>query len=359
MDELSAYLLNGKGHAKLSAETLELMGKQAANQYLEDGIALNDAITKIAGAYNDISTEQVKRIVEFANQSVYLAKHDQAKTANAESSYPQFELADASKILQDLSEDARPTISPQTDIDYSRSSNKTKISSAITEKALEELFKTASEDDKEYSTETIASDVLEMKHSLIGLIDNLNDRYNQHESLFKEATAEFYSNVKSHILEGGELGEVYTAAQSVCPDRDKLDDLMEPIVRGLLVEKVAKAEALATHMSELHKFAHRVVNPEHPFVTTFSAMLLAGDELIKVSSALSEANEGLTKVKEFIHKAYFTKEAMSSMMSSMPKSVNQAGSSMKGITPASSTGIKTLAQKIPAPVPPTTFGSGS
>jgi hypothetical protein len=41
-DELTNYLMNGSRHASLSAESLELIGKQAATRFLNEGLALNE-----------------------------------------------------------------------------------------------------------------------------------------------------------------------------------------------------------------------------------------------------------------------------------------------------------------------------
>lgn len=307
MDEFSNYLLSGKNHAKLSPESLEMMGKQAANMFLDQGIALNDGIAKLAAEHKEVSAEQVKRIVEFANTAVYLARHDQSKTAGAEHSYPQFDLADAGRIIQDLSDGARPTVVTKTDIDYSRQSKKEKVSSAQTEEALTELFKVASSE-KDYSRESIVHAVMAAKESLISLKDNLQDRYNQHEALFKEATADFYDQMKRHVLDGGSFGEAYAALKAGVGE--SVHSYMEPIVKGLIQEKVASYQDLKAQFASAEKLAHRVVNPDHPLLHSFSAMSMAGEELQKVSYSLTEIDTELDTVQEFIKKAYFTKEAI-------------------------------------------------
>src|SRR5258708_3946623 len=93
-DALTDYISAGSEKAVISAESLELMGKRAASFLFDHGIPLNEGIRKIASEYKDINHEQIKRVVEFANISAYLTQHDKNKTAGAESSYPQFELAD-------------------------------------------------------------------------------------------------------------------------------------------------------------------------------------------------------------------------------------------------------------------------
>lgn len=324
MDELSSYLLSGKHHASISPETLEMLGKKAATAFLSDNIPLNDAIAKLAAEHHDISPEQIKRVVEFANTSVYLAKHDQAKTAGSEHSYPQFELADAGRIIQDMSDGARPTVVTKTDIDYNRQAQKPKLSSAPLEQALADLFKTASEE-QDYSEETIASQLLAAKDLLTGLRDNLVDTYNQHEGVFKEAAADFYSQAKNHLMDGGSLAEVVIAAQSTGADSDTVNQVMGPVVQRLISEKVASPLALKRDMAALDKVAHRIVNPEHDLVKSFSATILAGHEMKVASMALGEISEELSQVQDFLKKAYFDKEAVAGLLARVPGALASTG----------------------------------
>lgn len=361
MDELSKYLLTSKTHASLSPESLELMGKKAATAYLTDEVPLNDSIAKLAGDHSDITPEQIKRVAEFANTAVYLAMHDQSKTAGADSSYPQFELADAGRILQDLSDGARPTVVTKTDIDYARAAQTPKLASASLDSALAGLFKVASSE-KDYSEESIADQVVSTKQTLLGLRDNLVDRYNQHHSLFKEATVEFYDHVKRHMLDGGSFAEVYAAGGATGIDDSTLRRLMEPVVGRLLVEKVASPKRIADSMADLEKIAHREVNTDHELVQSFSAMVMSGEELRDIQAALGAVDSELGEVQSFIKNAYFTKEAFAGLLSGMAKMAPKVGqAAMQGFknSPIASTlgatqvagGIKELAGKKP-PVPP-------
>lgn len=350
MDELSTYLLNGKSHASISPESLELMGKKAATAFLSDGVELDDSIAKLAGEYQDISPEQIKRVVEFANTAVYLAKHDQAKTAGADHSYPQFKLADAGRILQDLSDGARPTVVTNTDVDYSREAQKPKLSSAPLEAALAELFKTASSEE-DYSTETIVHQLLSTKEMLTNLRDNLQDQYNQNESLFKEASAEFYDQAKRHLLDGGSYGDVVMAAKASGVEDETMNEVLLPIVKSLLKEKVAGVTAL-------RDMAGREIDPDNILTRSFGATVMSGQEMQVLSTALQDVHQELEQVQDFIKKAYFSKEAFLG-------AVAKAGSSLLkgGVAAAKAHPISTamdvghaasgmLGKKQPPPVPP-------
>lgn len=366
MDEFTDYLLSGKNHAKLSPESLEMMGKEAATMFLRDGVSLNDSISKLAAQHDYISPEQVKRVVEFANTAVYLAKHDQDKTAGSDHSYPQFDLADAGRVIQDLSDGARPTVVTNTDVDYNRQIKKVKISSKETEQGLADMFKTASAE-KDYSKETIVHEVMSAKETLTALQDNLMDRYNQHESLFKEAASEFYDVLKRHILDGGSFGEAYAATETITGDETKT--LLEPIVGRLIQEKVASVSQLKKQLAEGEKLAHGLVDPSHPLIQSYSAMIMSGEDLRTTMTALSEVQSELSDVNTFIKNAFAPAvmaagRGLLAAGSSMLRSKTLGGSLARNAigemkrNPVSTvaTAASMVPKKQPAPVPPTNFG---
>lgn len=301
-DPLSSYLLNDEHrHAALSPESLEMMGKEAANMFLDRGVSLNEGIAKLAGAHDDINHEQVKRICEFANTAVYLAKHDQSKTAGAGSSYPQFVLADPNRIIQDLSDGARPTIVTQTDADYGRQPlRKEKFSSAAFDALVNEYVTETEEENPDHSPETGVDNIMATKSQLAGLRDNLSSTGERFDLMRKEAEVEYYDLMKRHLLDGGGFEDVMVSARSSGADEGRVGETLQPFVAQLIKEKVASPERLKAGVRNLEKVAHRVVNQEHPFVKTFAAILALDDEIEKVASSLSTVSEQLDTVNAFI-----------------------------------------------------------
>src|SRR5690606_28421677 len=105
-DDLSTFLLSSSGGFSLTPERLESMGKEAAVNLIERGIPLETSVVKFASENTDMNAEQVKRVVEFANTSAYLAFHEKNKVAGSDSSYPQFKLADPQSVMQKISSGA-------------------------------------------------------------------------------------------------------------------------------------------------------------------------------------------------------------------------------------------------------------
>lgn len=311
-ETLFAEALQGGRHASISSEMLELMGKEAATKFLEQEIPLNESISKLAGEHADISSEQVKRVCEFANTSVYLARHDQAKTAGAKSSYPQFQLADPARVIQDLNDGAVPTITTETDIAYSRAAARPVEKTASVaggwgnsskERAWNELQKSFLGDGKTaatHSVDSVIDDVYAMKDSLTGTRDHLRVKGEQLLFMRKEAQAEYYELAKRHLLDGGSFTDLLAAAQSLPYEMPKIATVIGQLSESLVHDRVTSFEALQRQTNELEKVAHRVVNPQHPFVRTLGAIIDLDQESEKVSIALDEVDSHLSQVQAFI-----------------------------------------------------------
>lgn len=291
-------------HASISAESLELMGKQAANLFLDSGLSLNEAVVKVASAQPGINPEQLKRVVEYANTATYLAKHDQNKNAGSDSSYPQFELADPGRVVQDLSDGARPTAVTRTDIDYGRQPLKAKLSSVQTDALLSEIFKTASAEDNDFSHETLVKEVMDTKSDLIQLKENLESSAEKIAFDTESAIADYYSVMRTHLLDNGSFADVLAAARSTGMDQEKIASVLQPFVVQLLSDKVLTPDELRAGSNSLNKVAHRVVNTEHPLVQSFSAIVMLSDELEKIAHGLESVEDQLGMVRSYIKENY-------------------------------------------------------
>lgn len=85
-------------YARLSPDELKSLGKEAALDFVGSGIALNDAVVKVAQRHPSISTHQIRRIVEFANQEAFAHLFEkQAGDKNIE-----FTIADPAEVLHQI-----------------------------------------------------------------------------------------------------------------------------------------------------------------------------------------------------------------------------------------------------------------
>lgn len=115
----TSFPLDRQTYAKLSREDLESLGKQAAVAYFSGCPSLNDAIIKIARQHPSISSHQVKRIAEYANQETFSRMFSEnGKTAAAGNQNIDFEVADPGAILLSLNLQAEPDVVTLPDSDY-------------------------------------------------------------------------------------------------------------------------------------------------------------------------------------------------------------------------------------------------
>jgi len=306
-DDLSKYLLSGTGGFALTPEKLELMGKEAASLLIEKNVPLTDGVVKIASQHPDMNAEQVRRVVEFANTAAYLSFHDKNKTAGSEHSYPQFVLADPQAVLKKLS-NAQSQEGQVADVTYLASPSRSSISTPERERALEELFlgtgsqaKTAAVD---FTPESAAEVIVNAKHDLIDLRDNLASSGERFEILLKTAEADYYDSMKRHLMDGGSFVDVLRGANETGLPSQKIASILGPFIKRLIDEKVASVDEITLQSRGLSKVAHRVVDPTHPFVAGFSALHNLLDETEKVASALEDVDMQLDRVKQAIREEF-------------------------------------------------------
>ena len=291
-------------HANLSAETLELLGKQAAAMFLEEHVPLTDGVVKLASQYENITPEQVKRVVEHANTSVYLTYHGNDKVAGAGSSYPQFTLADPKAAMSKLSHSGERSAEVRTSSAYGRSPEKAKLSSASRDQALADLFGHKPVKERHFTKESAVAEVMNAKGDLTSLKDQLESSAQHFDILHKTASAEYYDTVKRHLLGGDDFAGVLVAARSIGLSSEKTAAVLKPVVEQLLLEKVAKPDALKEGIQKLEKLAHRIVNNEHPLVTQFAAVAGLDAELEKTAVALGSVDVELGRVNAFIKEKF-------------------------------------------------------
>lgn len=77
------------------SEQLDVLAKTAARRYLQEGVALNDSIRKLA-AENDLNPNQIERVCEMAN----IATHQGLWSKTAQKESIAFDLADARNVIQ-------------------------------------------------------------------------------------------------------------------------------------------------------------------------------------------------------------------------------------------------------------------
>jgi hypothetical protein len=103
-----------KNYAALNPTDLETMGKMAANRFMAGEMSLNDAVIKEAREHSGISTHQVRRVVEFANQEAFARVFEK----NAGDKNVDFPIADPGYVLHAMNDSAKPGTIQVTPAEY-------------------------------------------------------------------------------------------------------------------------------------------------------------------------------------------------------------------------------------------------
>lgn len=191
MNDLEKYILT-KESASLDRAQLLAMGKRAMTRYVEEDKSLNDAITEMAKEAS-LNEEQVKRVVEYANNATFAALFKNNYDKNIT-----FPMADSNTVLGGVRE------------------TKEKISEAfMTSKTgayipgeeyvdLDEAFKTSEDFQKtaeadltsEHSREylDLSQTLYELNHDRTVLAAELMEKLGSLRALCKEASSEGYAS---------------------------------------------------------------------------------------------------------------------------------------------------------------------
>ena len=283
-----------------SGEYLEVLGKRAAAGWSAgEHKTLTDAVTATV-KQAQLSPEQVKRVVEFANTSAYL---DEFKKEGAPHHVVDFPggPADPSEILKDLNDGGGGSVFDRGTGDYDTPPAEPKISSS---KAEEELFqllaKTASPTDLPY--ENPHSEVIELKDKLAGAIDHLQSEISGLEVMYAELGDRVYHRVKQAALSGVSLGEVMQAWQSAAPSEDHIKVAFTLITPRLLRDGVFQGVEQMTESVDKVAGA-KLVNSEHPLVVEFGEFCEALSKLAEVREARTELRGHLTTLNNYLKTA--------------------------------------------------------
>jgi hypothetical protein len=272
--------------------------------FLEEHVPLTEGVVKLASQYENITPEQVKRVVEHANTSVYLTYHGNDKVAGAGSSYPQFTLADPKAVMSKISHSGERSAEVRTSSAYGRSPEKAKLSSASRDQALADLFGYKPIEERHFTKESAVAEVMGAKSDLTHLKNQLEFSAQRLDITYKQASAEYYDTVKRHILGGDDFAGVVVAARSVGLSTEKTAEVLKPVVEQLVLEKVAKPDTLKHGIQKLEKLAHRVINSRHPLVEQFGAVAGLDAELEKTALALASVDVELGRVNAFIKREF-------------------------------------------------------
>jgi hypothetical protein len=103
MNPFESFLLSDAGRPQVGAEVLELLGRKAANQFLQDGTPLNDTVRQAVSDHPELGNEHIKRVIEFANNMAFQELFSKSEDKNVH-----FDIADPGVVIRDLKDGGSP-----------------------------------------------------------------------------------------------------------------------------------------------------------------------------------------------------------------------------------------------------------
>jgi hypothetical protein len=330
-------MLQQRDARPIPGEHLEVLGKRAATSWVTGKCAsLHEAV--VASVHSErLSPEQVRRVVEFANQDAYqqeFRKEGQHKVVHFDCGP-----ADPAQVLQDLNDGGGGSLYDQGNLDYRMSPSMAK-SASLSRTTTTPMDKTASAASEEPavpglpkltkmpSLPKLASPyedqlwglfrgeepsvlpmaepmgpLVEVRHKLAGAHGELVAEVNQLELDYAEVSDQLYQQVKQAAMDGVSLGDVVVAWSTVNEDPVYVKvafQMLTPQLRrngvfGTLDEIGASLQKQAASSA--------AVNEDHPLVQAYGDFVATLNKLATARSLMAEYAEGLDSANLLLKQA--------------------------------------------------------
>lgn len=297
--------------SRVSTSDLESFGRRASLMFTEEGTPLNEAIVKIAEEHPTITSEQVQRVVEFANRATF----QEAFEKKAGDKNIEFSIADPNVVLAALNEKVSPPVIKMASDYYS---DPVRVDdTAAMDRELEAVFgtkpdnvmeKVASEDGGHTTTYNDHSKLVVARSHLQKQAEVLGGAVRENDWVVKEAQASFQHELRQHLLEGGDLTEVVEMMGAVAGEKlaaAALKDVQPEIEKLAHIEKISLEQIIAqTLVKELVKEAeHRIIDEENPLVQKFAAYITAATKQAELEDASKTASDRFEEANALFQEA--------------------------------------------------------
>lgn len=278
-----------------SGEYLEVLGKKAAaNWGAGQHKSLTEAVTETV-KQAQLSPEQVKRVVEFANTTAYLSDFKKEGGTHHVVDFPGGP-ANVSEILKDLNDGGGGSVFDRGTLDYTSPPAHEKIASDPAEEALTALFGTPS---VECPYESDHAPVIDLHDKLAGAADHLQSQVSGLEVNYADLADRVYFQVKQAALSGISLRDVMQAWETVAPTAEYVKIGFELVTPRLLADGVFYN--VDQMVASVEKTAsQKMVNTAHPLVAEFGEFCETLGKLAELRETRAEVCENRDKLAEYI-----------------------------------------------------------
>ena len=146
-----------------------------------------------------------------------------------------------------------------------------------------------------------------VKDDLTSLHANLASSGEQLDFVKKEAEAQYYQAVRTHLLDGNSFAEVIHAADNSGVEKEKVAEYLSSVTTKLIEDGIASLETLETvtnDKAEFKKLSSRILDETHPLVVNLRVMFDCDMEIEKVAVSLDTVEDALKNVKAFINENF-------------------------------------------------------
>lgn len=249
--------------------TLEGLGKQAAALHESAGIGMTDAVVQTIGRAK-LSTEQVRRVVEFANIEMFNRKYA-AMAGTFRTVHVDDGPADPATVLQDLNNNARPQEVTVDALEYSMPPNLSKTASVA---GLVEARPRGA----------VMGEIYDLRSKVSAAHDELIQSVEASKERVAELFVELVEAVKSASAGGAAPEEIYRAWVKVNPE----------------AAKIAYARASTYMRPANEKVAGRYLNPSTDVVDLFAKLVKESQSCQRHTMALKTVEAELVKINQWL-----------------------------------------------------------
>ena len=282
----------------MGGSELESMGKQAAEAW-SAGLhpSIHEAVVTTVKCAQ-LSPEQVKRVVEFANQTAFLAAHKKEGSNHKYIDFGPEGPANPSEVLQELNSGGGGTVFDSGSNPYQIEPTQA-VSSISEREMLDALFpKTASEG---YAEADPLQDSMDLYQKLAGLADRTGSAINSLERICDETHEALFNEVKQATLHGYSLADVVSIWEQVDPSGEYVKVAFASMLEPLLESGVFLLPDQVT-ASLLKQAQVGTPDPSTPIVTNFKAYCEVVDKLAEERSNHAQYVEGAATLQAFLRK---------------------------------------------------------
>jgi len=278
----------------VSGEHLEVLGKRASAMFLEGREnSLNDAVVGVVKEAG-LSTEQVLRVIEFANTDAFLVEFRKEGSGNRVVNFDGGP-ASPSVVLKDLNDGGGGSVYDRGDSDYHQPPESKHAS--VNLRAERELWeKLAGEGRGELPEANPYGDVIRLRDELTDKHAHALSMISDLEVRFEDVSNSLLQQVKQAALSGVPLSDIVTVWALAAPDPEYVKLAFSQLQKPLIDNGVFPSDRHFIESLEKNASARRV-NPEHPLSRDFADycdILSKLAELRDAEDVLAEASGQLT-----------------------------------------------------------------